>query len=157
MRDDYSAFEAFYDEEFDSVGPIVAKPTEKARALIEALHARGIRTALATNPLFPTVATEKRIAWAGLKTSDFELFTTYENAVYSKPNPKYYLAIADQLGVDPAECVMVGNDVDDDMVAASLGMKVFLLTDHLINKSGTDISQYPNGDFDALAAFLKEI
>lgn len=34
----------------------------------------------------------------------------------------------------PKNVLMVGNDVRDDMSAADVGMKVFLLTDCLINK-----------------------
>ena len=49
---------------------------------------------------------------------------------------------------------MVGNDVGDDMVAQTLGMQVFLLTDCLINKTGNDISAYPNGSFDALEKYI---
>ena len=49
---------------------------------------------------------------------------------------------------------MVGNDVSDDMVAAQLGMKVFLLTDNLINKDGEDISKYPNGSFEELCSYI---
>ena len=52
---------------------------------------------------------------------------------------------------------MVGNDVGEDMIAARLGMKVFLLTDCLINKAGGDISVYPNGDFDALKAYVQDL
>ena len=52
---------------------------------------------------------------------------------------------------------MVGNDVEEDMIARELGMQVFLLTDCLLNKHGRDISQYPNGDFDTLAQFLQNI
>jgi hypothetical protein len=44
--------------------------------------------------------------------------------------------------------------VGEDMVAQKLGMQVFLLTDCLINKVDTDISQYPHGNFDDLKAFL---
>ena len=51
---------------------------------------------------------------------------------------------------------MVGNDVSEDMIAAQLGMQVFLLTDCMINKDNIDISQYPHGSFDALMAFLQE-
>ena len=47
----------------------------------------GLRVALATNPIFPVVATESRIRWAGLEPEDFELYTTYENIGYCKPNP----------------------------------------------------------------------
>ena len=43
---------------------------------------------------------------------------------------------------------MVGNDVEDDMIAEAIGMKVFLLTDCLINKDNKDISKYPQGSFD---------
>ena len=43
------------------------------------------------------------------------------------------------------------------MVAEQLGMKVFLLTDCLINKAGEDISQYPHGSFTQLDAYLKEL
>ena len=45
---------------------------------------------------------------------------------------------------------MVGNDVDEDMVAAQLGMQVFLLTDCLINRKNEEISRYPHGSFPEL-------
>ena len=50
---------------------------------------------------------------------------------------------------------MVGNDVGEDMIAATLGMKVFLLTDCLINKAGADIHQFPNGSFPELMEFIR--
>ena len=45
---------------------------------------------------------------------------------------------------------MVGNDAQEDMIAKTTGMKVFLLTDCLINRDGADISVWPNGGFDEL-------
>ena len=51
---------------------------------------------------------------------------------------------------------MVGNDVDEDMVAQALGMRVFLLTDCLINRSGADISAWPHGSFKELLNYVKE-
>ena len=53
-----------------------------------------------------------------------------------------------RLDLAPEECIMVGNDVEEDMVATTLGMKVFLLTDCLISRNVTDLSQYPHGGFD---------
>ena len=44
--------------------------------------------------------------------------------------------------------MMVGNDVSEDMVTTKLGMKVFLLTQDLINKNNEDINNYPHGNFD---------
>ena len=120
------------------------------------LKESGIRVALATNPLFPAVATESRIRWAGLLPEDFELYTTYENSSYCKPNLKYYEEILKKLHVKPEECIMVGNDVGEDMITETLGMKVFLLTDCLINKKGVDLDQFPHGNFQQLQKFLEE-
>ena len=124
---------------------------------MDTVKACGLRTALATNPIFPAMATERRIAWAGLSTSDFELYTTYENSRFCKPNPDYYLDVMQSLGVCPEECLMVGNDVAEDMIAQTLGCRVFLLTDCLINPKGADISVYPNGSYDDLIAFIQNL
>ena len=58
------------------------------------------------------------------------------------------------MDVRPEECLMVGNDVGDDMVAENLGMKVFLLTDCLINKTDKNISDYNSGSFEQLLQFI---
>ena len=103
---------------------------------------------LATNPIFPEIATRQRIKWAGLDIEDFELVTTYENSRFSKPNLNYYTDILAKINVDAKDCMMVGNDVSEDMVTTKLGMKVFLLTQDLINKNNEDINNYPHGNFD---------
>ncbi len=154
---DLPIFEAFYREEFDEVRASCGY-TPQAAQIVTQVKKLGYRTALATNPLFPAVATECRIRWAGLSSGDFELYTTYENSRTCKPNPDYYREVANRLDVLPADCLMVGNDVEEDMVAASAaGMKVFLLTDCLINKKDRDISRYPHGDFAALSAYIKQL
>ena len=129
----------------------------KSRELIDRLKDTDLRIILATSPLFPTVATYSRIAWAGLEPSDFEYVTTYENSRYCKPNPTYYTDLCEKLGLEPCEVAMIGNDVGDDMVAAGLGMKVFLLTDYLINRKDEDISNYTHGSFPELFEFIEEI
>ena len=143
----------FYEEEFDKIKAVCGFHPAAAE-IVHGLKARGLRVALATNPIFPARATQWRMAWAGLKPEDFELYTTYENSCHCKPNPEYYRDVLTQLGVKPEECLMVGNDVGEDMVAQKLGMQVFLLTDCLINKVSADISQYPHGNFDDLKTFL---
>ncbi|MBQ7408486.1 MAG: HAD family hydrolase [Clostridia bacterium] len=155
-RKDEGLFARFYEEQFDKI-KLVCGFNEMALKAVQTVKRRGFRVALATNPIFPAVATHKRIKWAGLTPECFELITTYENSSYCKPNPKYYFEILKELNVLAEECVMVGNDVGDDMVAASLGMKVFLLTDCLINKSEEDICNYPNGGFNELIAFIENL
>jgi len=112
---------------------------------------------LATNPMFPQPATRNRMGWAGFQPKDFTAYTTYEDCHYCKPSPKYYEELLEKLELCPEECIMVGNDVEEDMIpAGGLGMQVFLLTDCIINKKDRDISAYPQGDFEALRGYLRE-
>lgn len=153
---DEPVLQAFYEKEFEDVRNACGY-NEDARKMIDEVKSMGYRTILATNPIFPALATEKRIRWAGLTPEDFELYTTYENIGYCKPNPQYYQEILNRTGLLPEECVMVGNDVTEDMVAETLGMKVFLLTDCMINKEEKDISVYPNGSFQEAIEYIKSL
>ena len=155
-RPDMPIFDSFYRNEF-AAAKNACQPTPAAKEVIDLIKASGKRLILATNPLFPSIATENRINWAGLAKEDFELITTYENSSYCKPNPKYYVEILEKTGLAPEECLMVGNDVTEDMIAETLGMKVFLLTDCIINKENKDISVYPHGGFEELIDYLKKI
>lgn len=129
----------------------------KAKETVDALKARGYRLVLATNPIFPKTATRQRIGWAGIDYREFELVTSYENCCRCKPNIEYYKNILDAIGCRGEECMMIGNDVDEDMVAEQLGMKVFLLTDSLLNKNGKDISVYRKGSFGELMEYISEL
>jgi hypothetical protein len=47
--------------------------------------------------------------------------------------------------------------VDEDMIAAKLGIKTFLLTACLINKSNTDINEFKHGNFNDLLTYINEL
>ena len=149
-------FDSFYETEFDKIKAVCGYHPAAAE-IVHGLKEKGYRVVLATNPIFPARATQWRIQWTGLRPEDFEIYTTYENSRYCKPNLDYYRDILAQLGVKPEECLMVGNDVGEDMIARQLGMKVFLLTDCLINKNNEDISRYPNGSFETLRKFVSAL
>ncbi len=153
VREDEPHFEEFYKNEFQAVKESCGFHP-KAAECVKQLKEMGYRVVLATNPIFPRIATESRIRWAGMEPELFEWITTYENSKRSKPNPQYYLEILEKIDVKPEECIMVGNDVTEDMVAQTIGMDVFLLTDCLLNKEGKDYSQYPQGSFDEMMAFI---
>lgn len=153
---DIPLFDEYYDNEFEQVKRCCSY-TDKSREVINLCKKKGYRIILATNPIFPRVATDNRIKWAGLDKSDFDYYTTYENSNYSKPNLQYYEEILSKFSIKPNECVMVGNNVDEDMVASELGMKTFLLTDCLINEHNKDISNYDKGSFNELINFLNEL
>ena len=156
IRDDEPIFAKFYETEFQKIRNDCGFDP-RGSLTVEVLHRDGLATVLATNPLFPAMATYSRMRLAGLSADDFQLVTTYENSSFCKPNPDYYREILGKLNLKPEECLMVGNDADEDMIAQTLGMRVFLLTDCLINKSGHDISRWPHGSFTELLAFIRGI
>lgn len=155
-RQDIAIFDDFYRNEFQQVQKACGFDPRSAEAIRE-IKNWGYRVALATNPLFPAIATHSRTRWAGLNPGDFDLITTYEDSRHCKPNPAYYQDVMAALGVTAEECVMVGNDVGEDMIAEQLGLRVFLLTDCLINKDGTDINRYSHGSFPELMKFIRKL
>lgn len=143
-------FDAFYQNEFSVAKKATACHPLAARC-VRLLREKGYRVALATNPLFPQAATWARIEWAGLSPSDFALITTYENSRHCKPNPDYYRKdVLEKLRVMPEDCLMVGNDVKEDLCAEALGMQVFLLTETPILTDGFLLNSCEHGDFQAL-------
>lgn len=112
---------------------------------------------LASNPLFPLVGHATRLSWVGLKPADFDLVTSYESDRFCKPNPNYYTDICARLGLAPGECLMIGNDEEEDMYAASsIGMNAWLVTDCLL-PSKAHPWQGPKGSFTQLIEYLKDL
>ena len=145
----------FYSTEFNQVSQVCGFEKE-AKEIVELVKEKGKIPVLATNPLFPQMATKNRMRWAGLEQELFAAYTTYEDCHYCKPNPKYYLELLEKLNLKPEECIMVGNDYDEDMVPTkALGMQGFLLTDCLINKKEQDLSNCPQGGFRELREYLQ--
>lgn len=101
-----------------------------ARPLVEAAFGHGYAVAIATNPLFPRSAVLQRLEWAGVSDFPYALVTTYENMHFTKPHPEYYTEIAERIGHPPEDCLMVGNELENDIQpAAAVGMGTFWITD----------------------------
>ena len=153
---DEPIFEDFYRNDFQKLEALCGK-SELVPKIIANIKKKGYKLVLATNPVFPLIAVESRLRWAGLNPSDFEHITTYENSSFSKPDPKYYEEILQKIGLEPDECIMIGNDTRDDMVAKTVGLDVFLVTECLINEKNFDISEYKNGNYEQLYKFVQEL
>lgn len=125
--------ERFYDEEFPKLEEFVSSHGFIPE-LIQAAKNKGYRVIVATNPLFPRTAILQRIHWTGAKPEDFEWITSYEISHFTKPNPQYFQEIVAQLGLKAEECLMVGNDVQEDLVAQTMGLKTYLVTDKIIDR-----------------------
>ncbi|HKL13861.1 MAG TPA: HAD family hydrolase [Halanaerobiales bacterium] len=134
----WDRFYDFYDNYF---------PTLKNHFELDKLGAEIVKAAtdknfniiIATNPLFPRNAITARLEWIDLNPDDFNYITSYEEMHYCKPNINYYREIMDKTNNNPKDCVMVGNDMRDDMVAKKLGIKTFLIEDFMVKRDEVSI------------------
>lgn len=140
-------FTRFYETAFNNAKAVCGF-SEYSAKIVQALKSKGYRLILATNPLFPPVATENRIRWAGLRPEDFEYITHYENSCHCKPNLDYYRDILQHCGLKPEECMMVGNDVGEDMCTLALGMQTYLITDCIINRTEHTLEEFRHGSLE---------
>lgn len=150
---DRDMFDSFYDNEFCRIGDAVTADPRTDRC-VKLLRQKGYTVALATTPLFPKKATLERMRWAGLDPNDFALITTYEDYHFAKPTAGYFEEVVRNLGKSPADCLMIGNDMIEDMGAKQIGTDIFFLTNHLINKKNADVCAYRHGGFDELLTLL---
>ncbi|WP_217957810.1 HAD family hydrolase [Acutalibacter muris] len=140
-------FDKFYAEEFNGA-KTATRENPLAKRTVDAAKSAGYTVVLATNPMFPAVAVATRLGWLGLTPGDFSLVTSYENCSYCKPSPFYYTQILERMGKRPEECLMTGNDVREDALAAGkAGLSAYLITDCLENAHNDDISAIPHGSF----------
>lgn len=93
--------------------------------VVETCLALDLPIGIATQPVFPEMATRARMRWAGLESFDLPVVSTYETFFWTKPYPEYFLSMAARMDVDPARCLMVGDDPVLDMAAADVGMTTF--------------------------------
>jgi len=152
----YPLFEKFYQEEFPKLQKYSGYSPLSAQIIGQAQE-KGYKIVLATNPIFPELAIRHRMQWAGIDNFSWDLVTTYENSRACKPNPLYFRQIIEEIKVSPEECLMVGNDVQEDLVASTLGMKTFLVTDYLIDRGQPLYQPDHRGSLQDLLSFIKEL
>jgi FMN phosphatase YigB (HAD superfamily) len=126
-------FGEFYSEVFPSLRSY-ANPVPGAAGFVDDASRNGYILALATNPIFPVKATMERVRWAGIDPGTFRIIPGLENMSSCKPSIRYYLDVADIIGVDPAHCLMVGNDMEQDLPASDAGMGTYLLEGSVISR-----------------------
>jgi len=149
-------FDEFYNNDFTNIKR-VTRPNPLARRVLDQLMKKGYRVAIATNPVFPENAIRERLNWVEIGDLPYALVTTYENMHFCKPKIEYYEEVLCSLDARPVECLMIGNDVEEDLVARKLGIKTFLVEDWLLNTKNLPIETDYRGSFKDLAEFLKQV
>ena len=119
--------EDFYDNVFPTLAVHTGKRADAA-PFVEWALSQGYRVAIATDPLLPRQATWHRVRWAGIDPERVELITTYEHSHFSKSFTAYYAEVLGRLGWPDGPVLMVGNDIERDLLPAHrLGLPTYLI------------------------------
>ena len=148
-------FDNFYRGKFSQLASLVSPAHEIGRT-VETLKAKGYELVCATNPIFPLSAIEARLGWVGLDPADFLLITSYEEMHFCKPDLNYYRETLRRIDRRPDQCIMVGNDVEEDVVACRLGVETFLVTPCAIDR-GSGLVPDHRGTYADLLRFVEEL
>lgn len=134
-------FSTFYDTGFLQLQKDLV-PNSHMIDSVQLFKTKGYRLVVATNPIFPLKANLHRINWAGLNPEDFSYIACFEQNCYCKPNIEYYSEVLSAINESPENCLMVGNDVQEDLVAKQLGIKTYLIENCRIHRGGEIITDY---------------
>ncbi|KAB3527647.1 HAD family hydrolase [Alkaliphilus serpentinus] len=146
-------FEEYYIKDFCKVQDATRQEELMVKA-VRQLKDKGYKVVVATNPIFPEIAIHQRIKWAGFEIEDFDFITTFEKMHFCKPNVEFYQEVLENIGGKPEDCLMVGNDVEEDMVAKQLGLTTFLIEDCIIHR-GTSLEGIDyKGDYKKFYEFV---
>ncbi len=132
------AVENFYDHVFPTLSGLTSQKPE-ARPFIDWAFSQGFRIAIATDPLLPRKATYHRLRWAGFEPEQFELVSAFEHFHFSKTHPAYYAEVLGRMGWPEGPVLMVGNDMDRDILPAQkLGLATYHIDDEPASSSGPE-------------------
>lgn len=146
----------FYIEDFPKIrDELGVRPLPEARKLLERLVSDGYEVIVATNPVFPAMAIEERMRWGDIDGIPYQLVTTYETSRFCKPSLEYYREILDVIGRSPNECIMVGNNTCEDLVAKDLGIMTYLVEDCLLDMGPFRREPDRRGSFTELVKFFE--
>ena len=144
---DRDVFEEFFRVDFQRASSS-CRQTLEAKATIERCKELGFRVVVAAQPVLPAAAVESELRWTGIDPASVDYITSSENCAFCRPQEGYFRELLRQLNAKPEECLMVGNDVAEDICCAeAIGMQTFLLTDCLINPENETISRWKHGSF----------
>lgn len=138
-------FTKFYFEKFPLIKDLSkVKPSPYAKEVIQKSFDLGLKVVIATNAVFPKIAIEERLKWAEILDFPYYLITSMEIMHSCKPNPEYYLEILEKINEKPQNTIMVGNDIEEDLVSSKVGILTFLvkdtsLSDKTLNLTNSDL------------------
>ena len=143
----------YYQNDYTHIGDEYV-PDADMQAAVRLLQEKGYQLIVATTPVVPLIANQERVRWSGLSDINWKDITSFETYNYSKPNVKYFEQICEKHGLDPKECMMIGDSVVKDYPATELGMEFFLI----VNEGASEAEQNftgRKGDRKALLEYVQ--
>lgn len=101
---------------------IHARPRPGGIEAIEEAQSLGLVVALATNPSFNEDCVRCRMGWAGVGDVGFARVSHMHNSTRLKPDARFYEEFIAALGLEPSQCLMVGNDASRDFPRPPCGL-----------------------------------
>ena len=146
--------EEFYEKDFNQLKEL-GKSNDDMLEAVEVLKEKGYKLVIATNPLFPRSAILNRISWAKVNLDDFDFVTSFEHMHFCKPKIEYYKEVLENIDKKPSECLMVGNDVNEDMISKEIGVKTYLIENNIIGKVNDNVDH--KGNYKDFLYFAKNL
>lgn len=147
-------FDDFYENEFDEAKCVIDR-NDDVRKVIDLIRDNDIDIIIATAPVFPAVAVNKRLSWIGEDIKNFKYVSTYENSTYCKPDIKYYEEIIEKNQLDKGTMLMVGNDLNDDIrPCEALGIDTFFIDTYPVNDDRNYLKN--RGSFNDLYEYIQK-
>ena len=143
----------YYQTDYTHIGDDYV-PDADMQAAVRLLQEKGYQLIVATTPVVPLIANQERVRWSGLADIPWKDITSFETYNYSKPNVKYFEQICEKHGLNPKECMMIGDSVVKDYPATELGMEFFLI----VNEGASEAEQNftgKKGDRKALLEYVQ--
>ena len=112
-----------YKKAFEEEGLV---PVEGVKELLDTLKKEKIPFAIGTGSV--AKSTEFTLRKAGL-FEYFDIIVTASDVAKGKPDPETFLLTAKKLRVNPHECLVIGDAINDVLAAKSAGMKIIAITD----------------------------
>lgn len=154
-EDIISIFNDFYNNEYEQLNICIKRINISSKA-INILKNKGYNLILATNPLFPKIAIEKRMKWGNINSKYFSYITSYENSSYCKPNINYYKQIIEKNNLKIEETLMFGNDLIEDFVVEKIGISCYIITDNMVNVKHMEECT-KKGDYNEFLSFINSL
>ncbi len=127
MRVSYDEFVNDYRNRYREIFEIEGLEAVKGvRELLDALKKENIPFAISTAGSLKS--SEMILRKVGI-FDYFKIIVTSDDYSRGKPDPEPFLLAAKKLGVNPHECVVIGDAINDVLAAKSAGMKVIAITD----------------------------